>query len=143
MSSGRFKAAASPTARVGFANVKAKKLVRAGVELDGDVIARVFVAGDMHVSPPEAMDNVGAALDGAGKQLEDGQRVISINWVNPIDSSEMICSTVWSAAFNEASRGVMSWQGLIRGDEIQGIAVLWKPDGKPERFLFKGTRHGS
>jgi serine/threonine-protein kinase len=30
------------------------------------------------------------ALDGAGKQLEDGQRVVSVTWVNPIDGSEMI-----------------------------------------------------
>ena len=65
VSSERFKAHASPGARVGFANVKAKKLVRAGVELNGDVITRAFVAGDMHVSPPESMDNVASALDGA------------------------------------------------------------------------------
>jgi hypothetical protein len=48
--------------------------------------------------------------------------------------------TVWSAALSEAQRGVLSWQGFVRGDEIQGIAVLWRPDGKPQRFLFKGTR---
>jgi lipoate-protein ligase A len=65
VSSERFKTQAGPGARVGFANFKAKKLVRAGVELDGDVIARAMVAGDMHVSPPEAMDNVAAALEGA------------------------------------------------------------------------------
>ena len=65
VSSERFRAQAAPTAKVGFANVKAKKLVRAGVELNGDVIARAFVAGDMHVSPPESMDNVAVALDGA------------------------------------------------------------------------------
>jgi len=58
-------------------------------------------------------------------------------------SVEMPGGTIWSAALSEASHGVMSWQGLIRGDEIQGIAVLWRPDGKPERFLFKGTRHGA
>lgn len=51
--------------------------------------------------------------------------------------------TIWSAALEEASRGVLSWHGLIRGDEIQGIAVLWRTDGKPERFLFKGKRHGA
>ena len=65
VSSERFRAHAEPGARVGFANLKAKKLVRAGVELNGDVITRAFVAGDMHVSPPESMDNVAAALDGA------------------------------------------------------------------------------
>ncbi len=51
--------------------------------------------------------------------------------------------TVWTAALSEASQGVLSWQGIILGDEIQGIAVHWRPDGKPERFLFKGTRHGA
>jgi hypothetical protein len=48
--------------------------------------------------------------------------------------------TVWSAALSEAERGVLSWQGFVRGDKIQGVAVLWRPDGKPQRFLFKGTR---
>lgn len=64
VSSERFRSeAAGP---VGFANVKGKKLVRAGVELDPQgCIARALVAGDMHVSPPDAMDRVAAALAGA------------------------------------------------------------------------------
>jgi lipoate-protein ligase A len=66
ISSVRFAAAAAPGTRVGFANFKAKKLVRAGVELDGGgVIARAMMAGDMHVSPPDAMDALAAALAGA------------------------------------------------------------------------------
>ena len=65
ISSDRFRADAPPGTRVGFANVKGKKLVRAGVALSGDgTIERAMVAGDMHVSPPEAMDNVSAALTG-------------------------------------------------------------------------------
>ncbi len=48
--------------------------------------------------------------------------------------------TVWSAALTEAQRGTFGWQGLIQGDQIQGIAVLWNLAGKPQRFLFKGTR---
>lgn len=48
--------------------------------------------------------------------------------------------TVWSAALSEAERGVLSCQGLITGDLIEGMAVLWRPDGKAQRFLFKGTR---
>ncbi|HJR18510.1 MAG TPA: hypothetical protein VJ922_02230 [Actinomycetota bacterium] len=65
ISSERFRAEAPPRARVGFANVKGKKLVRAGVELDGQgSIVRAMIAGDMHVSPPEAMDNVASALGG-------------------------------------------------------------------------------
>ena len=65
VSSEHFRHHAEPGARVGFANLKSKKLVRAGVELNGDVITRALVAGDMHVSPPESMDNVAAALEGA------------------------------------------------------------------------------
>jgi lipoate---protein ligase len=65
VSSQRFADERPSGTRVGFANVKGKKLVRAGVALDGDTVARAMVAGDMHVSPPEAMDNVGAALAGA------------------------------------------------------------------------------
>jgi lipoate-protein ligase A len=66
ISSRKFRAEAPHGARVGFANFKAKKLVRAGVAIDHDgVIARVMMAGDMHVSPPDAMDKVAAALEGA------------------------------------------------------------------------------
>ena len=65
VSSEHFRHHAEPSARVGFANLKSKKLVRAGVELNRDVITRALVAGDMHVSPPESMDNVAAALANA------------------------------------------------------------------------------
>ncbi len=65
ISSERFRAEAPAGTRVGFANVKGKKLVRAGVALDDDgTIVRAMLAGDMHVSPPEAMDNVASALTG-------------------------------------------------------------------------------
>jgi lipoate-protein ligase A len=66
ISSERFRAEAPAGTRVGFANVKGKKLVRAGVALDTDgAIVRAMIAGDMHVSPPDAMDRVAAALEGA------------------------------------------------------------------------------
>ncbi|MEX2555279.1 MAG: hypothetical protein WEB06_06590 [Actinomycetota bacterium] len=66
ISSGRFRAEAPTGTKVGFANVKGKKLVRAGVALDDrGSIVRALVAGDMHVSPPEAIDGVAAALAGA------------------------------------------------------------------------------
>lgn len=48
--------------------------------------------------------------------------------------------TVFTAALSQGERGVFSWQGRVRGDEISGIAVLWRPNGKAKRFLFKGTR---
>ena len=59
VSSRRF-AAAHPGA--GFANLKVKKLIRCGVALEQDTIVAVMVAGDMHVSPPEAMDRVARAI---------------------------------------------------------------------------------
>ncbi len=65
ISSERFRAEAPAGTRVGFANVKGKKLVRAGVALDeAGVIVQAIVAGDMHVSPPDAMDRVATALVG-------------------------------------------------------------------------------
>ena len=63
ISSERFRAEGG---HVGFANVKGKKLVRAGVAVDGaGTIERAMIAGDMHVSPPDAMDRVANALIGA------------------------------------------------------------------------------
>jgi lipoate-protein ligase A len=66
ISSERFRAEAPPGSRVGIANVKGKKLVRAGVAIDDDgEIVRSMVAGDMHVSPPDAIDRAATALLGA------------------------------------------------------------------------------
>ncbi|MGZ6527852.1 MAG: lipoate--protein ligase family protein [Actinomycetota bacterium] len=75
VSSERFRGKAAPGARVGFANLKAKKLVRAGLELNGSVIARAMVAGDMHASPPEAMDRVAAALEGGS--IDDREDLVA------------------------------------------------------------------
>lgn len=47
---------------------------------------------------------------------------------------------IWNASLPHAERGVMTWHGLVRGDEIEGIAVLWRKDAKPKRFTFHGTR---
>ena len=61
--------------RVGFGNHKGRKLCRAGAEIDGDgTIVATMMAGDMHVSPPDALDRVAAALDGAGASEEDDLR---------------------------------------------------------------------
>jgi len=66
ISSDRFRAAAPPGTRVGFANHKGKKLARAGVAVDADgLIVAAMMAGDMHVSPPDTLDGVAAALIGA------------------------------------------------------------------------------
>jgi lipoate-protein ligase A len=65
ISSDRFRAEAAPHARVGFGNFKGKKLARAGVALDSDgTVIAAMMAGDMHVSPPDTLDNVAVALAG-------------------------------------------------------------------------------
>jgi lipoate-protein ligase A len=69
VSSSRFAAEAPAGSLVGFANVKGKKLVRAGVALAEDgTIAAAMIAGDMHVSPPDAMERVALALGGASAE---------------------------------------------------------------------------
>lgn len=66
VSSSRFRENAPAGTLVGLANLKAKKLVRAGVALDaGGTIEAAMIAGDMHVSPPDAMDKVAQTLVGA------------------------------------------------------------------------------
>ena len=76
VASSRFRAEAPEGTRVGFANVKGKKLVRAGVALgeDGTIVA-AMIAGDMHVSPPEAMQHVAEALLGA--DADDREDVVA------------------------------------------------------------------
>jgi hypothetical protein len=65
ISSDRFRAEAPAGTRVGFANHKGKKLARAGVAVDDSgVIVAAMMAGDMHVSPPDTLDAVAAALIG-------------------------------------------------------------------------------
>jgi lipoate-protein ligase A len=67
ISSSRFTADAPSGTRVGFGNYKGRKLCRAGVALDaGGTIVAALMAGDMHVSPPDTMDRIAAALVGAG-----------------------------------------------------------------------------
>lgn len=66
VSSERFTEAAPTDCRVGFGNHKGHKLCRAGVALaDDGTITAAMMAGDMHVSPPDTIDKVAAALEGA------------------------------------------------------------------------------
>ena len=76
VSSERFRADTPPGARVGFANLKAKKLVRAGIALEPDgTIARAMIAGDMHLSPPDVLDRMAAAVGGA--RIDDRDEVVA------------------------------------------------------------------
>ena len=75
ISSERFRGDAPPGTRIGFGNEKGKKLARAGVAVDGgEVIVAAMMAGDMHVSPPDTLDNVAAALVGASAADADDLR---------------------------------------------------------------------
>lgn len=58
-----------PDAR--FANLKAKKLVRAGIALEGTRIAALMLAGDMHVAPPDGLDKIASSLVGA--RIDDAE----------------------------------------------------------------------
>lgn len=65
VSSERFRADAPRGTRVGFGNVKGRKLCRAGVAVDpGGTVVAALLAGDMHVSPPDVLDRVAARLVG-------------------------------------------------------------------------------
>jgi len=82
ISSDRFRAAAPQGARVGFGNHKGKKLARAGVAIDdhGTIVA-AMMAGDMHVAPPDTLDNVATALVGAdARDLGEVRRRIAKVW---------------------------------------------------------------
>jgi lipoate-protein ligase A len=76
VSSERFRAEHEEAGRrVGFGNHKGRKLCRAGVAIDGDgTIVAAMMAGDMHVSPPDALDRVAASLAGAGASEDDDLR---------------------------------------------------------------------
>lgn len=75
VSSSRFRESAPAGARVGFGNHKGRKLCRAGVAIDdsGTIVA-AMMAGDMHVSPGDAMDRVAAALVGVTSRDVDAVR---------------------------------------------------------------------
>ena len=58
----------------GFANYKAKKLVRAGIALRRGTIEAAMLAGDMHVSPPDGIDGIARAIIGA--RIDDAQDLL-------------------------------------------------------------------
>ena len=47
---------------------------------------------------------------------------------------------LWSAALTDERRGTMTWHGLVRGDVIEGVAILHGKDGQKKRFTFSGRR---
>jgi hypothetical protein len=47
---------------------------------------------------------------------------------------------IWNASLEDERRGTMTWHGLVRGDTIEGMAVLTTKDGRQKRFTFSGKR---
>lgn len=75
ISSDRFRAEAPAGSRVGLGNHKGRKLCRAGVALDGrGTVVAAMMAGDMHASPPDVVEQVSAALVGADATDGDALR---------------------------------------------------------------------
>jgi lipoate-protein ligase A len=75
ISSDRFRREAPEGSRVGLANHKGRKLVRAGVAIDADDnVVAALMAGDMHVSPPDTLDRIADALLGAAARDADDLR---------------------------------------------------------------------
>ena len=46
---------------------------------------------------------------------------------------------IWNASLTDDKKGTMTWHGLVRGDRIEGIAILVK-GGKEKRYTFTGKR---
>ena len=47
---------------------------------------------------------------------------------------------IWNASLVDAQKGTMTWHGLVRGDAIEGVAILSTKDGRHKRFTFSGKR---
>lgn len=47
---------------------------------------------------------------------------------------------IWNASLSDDRTGTMSWYGLVRGDTIEGVAILRGKDGRERRFTFSGKR---
>ena len=47
---------------------------------------------------------------------------------------------IWNASQIDDKKGTMTWHGLVRGDTIEGVAILTTKDGKERRFSFTGKR---
>ena len=94
--------------RIGFGNHKGRKLCRAGVALDdAGTVAAAMMAGDMHVSPPETLDRVAAALVGADASDDDDVRtriatVLEAADVHQADATTGITTDDLHTAFRKA-----------------------------------------
>ena len=47
---------------------------------------------------------------------------------------------IWNASLADSEKGTMTWHGLVRGDTIEGVAILVTRDGREKRFNFTGKR---
>lgn len=56
-----------------------------------------------------------------------------------VQDTEGEAETLFSASLTGAQDQILTWQGLVTGDSVRGIAVLWAKDAKPRWFIFKGS----
>jgi lipoate-protein ligase A len=109
VSSERFRAEHEPAGlHVGFGNHKGRKLCRAGVALDATgTVAAAMMGGDMHVSPPDTLDRVAAALVGANASDDRDVRariasVLEAPNVHQADATTGITTDDLHAAFHKS-----------------------------------------
>jgi lipoate-protein ligase A len=118
ISSARFRADAPAGSTVGFGNHKGRKLCRAGVAIasDGHIVA-AMMAGDMHVSPPDVLDRVAAALVGARVADPDDLRArIATVWEGPdVHQSDVTLGVTTDDLSSALARAVAeAEQGALR-----------------------------
>ena len=93
VSSDRFRREAPAGARVGLANHKGRKLVRAGVAVDAEgAVVAALMAGDLHVSPPDTLDRIAEALVGADSRDPDDlcSRIASVFEADDVTQAEEV-----------------------------------------------------
>jgi lipoate-protein ligase A len=116
VSSERFAAEAPEGTRTGFANHKGRKLCRAGVAIDGDgVIVAAMMAGDMHVSPPDAIDRVAGALVGARADDHDDlrARIASVFEADDIHQAEAAMGITTDDLLTAVEKAVAAAGGAV------------------------------
>ncbi|HVN51398.1 MAG TPA: hypothetical protein VMT43_08195, partial [Acidimicrobiales bacterium] len=116
ISSDRFRREAPPGSRVGFANQKGRKLVRAGVAVDADdTVVAALMAGDLHVAPPDTLDRIAEALVGADARDEGDlrARITSVFEADDVTQAE----EVMGVTTDDLLTAVVKAVGVAQGSE--------------------------
>jgi lipoate-protein ligase A len=136
ISSARFTADAPDDTSVGFGNHKGRKLCRAGVAVDTNrVIVDALMAGDMHVSPPDTMDRVAAALVGASVDDCDDlrRRIASVFEGDDIRQAESAMGVTTDDLLSAVGKAIDTASGATRRGKRQRRAALGGDSERSER----------